>query len=198
MSARAISEIASAPRSLSWPPVTRRPTELKESRTSRLRTWNAGAKPNRMPVTVEMPKVNASTQPSILIISVRGTFPAGAKASRAGTPQNASKSPATPPASESTVLSVSNWRTSRQRPAPNALRTAISCPRPAARTKNRLATLAHAISSTNDTAPVKTTSAGRIFATNKSLSGIICGIRSFSPGARGRCPAKVCTSALAC
>jgi len=56
---------------------------------------------------------------------------------------------------------------------PKALRTAISCPRPAARAKNRLATFAQAMSRTNPTAPAKISSDCRMFATNNSFSGII-------------------------
>ena len=58
-----------------------------------------------------------------------------------------------PPARESNTLSVSNWRTMRPRPAPIAARMANSRLRPVARTSSRLATLAHAISSTSPTAP---------------------------------------------
>ena len=50
--------------------------------------------------------------------------------------------PRTPPAAESTRLSVSNWRINRARPAPSALRTASSRRRPAPRASSRLATLA--------------------------------------------------------
>ncbi len=51
---------------------------------------------------------------------------------------------------------MSNWRTSRARPAPTASRTAISCRRAVARASSRLATLAHAISSTSPTTPIST------------------------------------------
>ena len=62
-----------------------------------------------------------------------------------------SANPAPAPASDSSRLSASNWRTSRPRPAPIETRTAISCDRLDARASRRLATFAHAISSTNPT-----------------------------------------------
>ncbi len=55
---------------------------------------------------------------------------------------------------ESSTLSTSNWRTMRQREAPSEIRTDISRARAADRASRRLATLAHAISSTKPTAPI--------------------------------------------
>ena len=52
------------------------------------------------------------------------------------------------------MLSVSNCRTMRPRPAPSAARTAISRCRAVARASSRFATFAHAISSTSVTAPI--------------------------------------------
>ena len=49
----------------------------------------------------------------------------------------------------------------RPRPAPIAARIAISRRRPVARTSSRLATFAHAMSSTKLTAPSRTSSVGR-------------------------------------
>ena len=49
----------------------------------------------------------------------------------------------------SSTLSVNNWRTRRCHPAPSAVRMATSFWRPVARVSRRLATLAHAISSTS-------------------------------------------------
>ena len=63
-------------------------------------------------------------------------------------PKPASAMPSAPPPSASTALSVRHWRTSRQRPAPSATRMASSRSRETARASIRLATLAHAISST--------------------------------------------------
>src|SRR5438034_6609321 len=60
------------------------------------------------------------------------------------------------------MLSVSNWRIVRQRLAPSAVRIAISFRRATARTRRRLATLTHAISSTKTTAPASTSSPKRM------------------------------------
>ena len=54
------------------------------------------------------------------------------------------------------MLSSNNWRTTRQRVAPIAMRTAISRARRVDGTSSRLATFAQAISSTKLTAPIIT------------------------------------------
>ncbi len=69
-------------------------------------------------------------------------------------PPNASTIPKAPPRHPRTTLSTSSCRTTRQRDAPRATRTAISRERFAARDSSRLATFAHAISSTKPTAPI--------------------------------------------
>src|SRR5437762_2346956 len=56
----------------------------------------------------------------------------------------------------------------RPRPAPIAARIAISRRRPVARTSSRFATFAHAISSTNPTAPASTNSVVRTLRTSTS------------------------------
>ena len=71
----------------------------------------------------------------------------------------------------STRLSASICRTSRTRLAPIAARTASSRLRAEARTSSRLATLAHAISSTNATAPISDRIAGRTSPTRSSNIG---------------------------
>src|SRR6266851_4624491 len=82
----------------------------------------------------------------------------------------------------------------------NAAYPFVACRHAAAAwAKNRLATFAQATSSTNATAPAKTRSDGRISATNRSFSGIICGNRSLllSPGSKGRRSVKASSSACA-
>src|SRR5690606_15866678 len=68
-------------------------------------------------------------------------------------PDPASSAPPTPPAPASRIASAICERTSPARPAPSARCTARSRRRPSARTSSRLATLAHAISSTIPTVP---------------------------------------------
>ena len=73
--------------------------------------------------------------------------------SAAATPNTRRAGRPTPPATASTRLSVSSCRISRPRPAPSAVRTAISRRRAAPRATSSPATFAQAISSTNPTAP---------------------------------------------
>ena len=68
-------------------------------------------------------------------------------------------SPAAPPASESSRLSINNWRINCQREAPTARRTATSFCREMARAIIRLAMLKQAISSTSATMHISTVSA---------------------------------------
>ena len=106
-------------------------------------------------------QANASTPPSIWISRRRGRS-SGAMASRVSSAKRARSSPRAPPTSASTRLSVRSCRRRRERPAPIAVRSAISRSRVEARASRRLATLAQAISSTKATAASRTTIAGRI------------------------------------
>ena len=65
----------------------------------------AGAIPKMMPVRIETPKVNASTEPLMWIWSRRGMLP-GLTDSRARMPISPSAKPRTPPTIESMTLSV--------------------------------------------------------------------------------------------
>ena len=67
-----------------------------------------------------------------------------------------------PPVSASIKLSVRNWRTTRIRPAPSAVRIEISFCRAAPRAAE-FATFVQAISKTNPTGRSSTSSAGRVF-----------------------------------
>ena len=64
-------------------------------------------------------------------------------------------SPTTPPTRLSTTLSAHNCRTSRQRPAPSASRSASSCSRPEFRAAIKCVRFTHPISSTSITAPIR-------------------------------------------
>src|SRR5687768_881054 len=123
--------------------------------------WIAGINPNINPVASDTAVVNPSTRqsmptstpswpmrgrPAVLIDNI---------ARMASTPNNR---PSAPPITDNTMLSVSTWLMMRPRDPPSAARMAISRLRPVARTSRRLATFAHAISSTNPTAPISTNS----------------------------------------
>ncbi len=123
--------------------------------------WKAGTMPKSSPVSSDTPIVNAITTGSTRTSARRG-IPCGSSATRASTPHTANSNPSAPPTTPRMTLSVSNCRTSRERPAPRAVRTAISLSRAAARASNRFATFTHAISSTKPTAPSRSQNALRI------------------------------------
>src|SRR5215475_8439612 len=87
---------------------------------------------------MEISRANASTTQSIRTSLSRGTFDGTKRRMKPNVP-TAVTIPATPPTSDSSIDSVSIWRTMRPRLAPSAERTAISCCRPEARAKRRLA-----------------------------------------------------------
>ena len=72
-------------------------------------------------------------------------------ATMARLPQRAITRPASAPIVDSMMLSTSNWRTRRQRPAPSDSRTASSLRRDTDCASNRFAMFAHAIVSTSPT-----------------------------------------------
>ena len=130
----------------------------------------AGNTPNSSPVPTASAIANRITVRSTAIASRRG-MPSGFIPIRTSTPQTASSRPRPAPSRLSSRLSVSSCRTSLERPAPSAVRMAISDPRAAARARSRLATFAHAISSTKPTAPSRSSIALRMSPTVASRSG---------------------------
>ena len=69
-------------------------------------------------------------------------------------PHRANNTPSAAPQMDSSKLSLRSWRTSRERPAPRAMRTANSRCRAAPRARSRFATLAQAISNTRPTTTI--------------------------------------------
>ena len=147
---------------------------------------------------IEMAKVKTSTVASSPIASSRGMLP-GLIARTTCSATWAIARPAAPPRTPSSTLSVSSWRTSRFQLAPSAVLTAISFCRLVARVSNRLATLAHAISSTSATEPSTTSTATRTLPTTDSTSETtsIVNVRSRLSFSRIRA-AIPATSSLAC
>ena len=86
----------------------------------------------------------------------------------ATTPSRASQAPASPATTASTRLSVSSCRINRHRPAPTAARTTISRARTDDRASSRLATLAHAISSTTTDAHISMSNVDLVSPTSRS------------------------------
>ena len=174
--ASATSLITSMVRALFWrsPVPERPPLSLRVALRSGRELCSAGIRPNRMPVNPAARTVNASTRQSTPTSEpsrpTRGRL-AVFTLSRARIPTTPNAAPATPPASESSTLSVSSCRMMRPRPAPMAARIAISRRRPTARASSRFATLAQAISSTKLTAPTRTRREERTLLTRASRIG---------------------------
>ena len=126
---------------------------------STLAVRQAGAVPKSSPVTIVSPSANHRTVPSIRTAGI-GSVPGGNMWLIVRTAQAAIKNPPRPPVIETTKLSTNNWRSSRLRRAPMAVRTASSVCLAAARASSRFAMLAQAISSTKTTAHRSTSSPG--------------------------------------
>jgi hypothetical protein len=135
----------------------RRPASLASSfnadMSSKRGVRQAGAMPKRIPTLSESRSANENTRQSSGASMVRGML-AGLRLSNKGIDQRVSKIPAAPPATESNTLSVSIWRTMRNRVAPSELRIASSRRRVMARAKRRLAALAQAITNTRATTAI--------------------------------------------
>ena len=132
-------------------------------------TCSAGSNPNARPVTIAISAVAASVVVSIEARAMSSTL-WGARDRSSLMPTFAIARPTAAPQSESRTLSVMSCRTRRPRPAPSAVRTAISLSRAVARTSRRFATLAQAMSSTNATAPSMMSSGFRMSPTVNSCT----------------------------
>ena len=153
-------------------PVTPRPACLSASFTSTCPACHAGLLPKSMLATTETPAAKSNTVQFTWMSARRGNPTCWAVACvSTRVPANASSSPSAQPADAMTPLSTSSWRTSAVRLAPSAARTAISRCRPMARASSKLATLAHAINRTSETAPIRKYSVARTEPTSCSCSG---------------------------
>ena len=101
-------------------------------------------------------------------------------------------------AAASSTLSVSSCRATRPRVAPSAVRIASSRRRALARASSRLATLAHAMRSTNPTAPSSTRSGVRTSPVRFSRSETALMPRSLSSVGYSRARAAAMPSSSAC
>ncbi len=129
----------------------------------------AGASPNTPPVRREISRANPSTTQSMLTSPSRGMFEGTKRRMKPKVP-TAVTTPAKPPIKDSSMDSVSIWRTMRPRLAPSAKRTAISCCRPEARANSRLAMFNDTMKTIRMTAPSKTSSMGRTLPTKDSCN----------------------------
>ncbi len=128
------------------------------SRSTRCAPTIIGANPNTKPQRTDTVRHHPRTAGSSRTVD-SAVSDSGRDAISSCKPYQATSSPAAPPSSASIRLSVSIWRASRPRPAPNAIRTPISRSRAAARISRRLATLAQAMRSTTLTAPISSSNA---------------------------------------
>ena len=168
--ASATSVITNAVRSRCWLEVpVDRPPLFNMSFSSERATCSPGARPKTIPVTMDAATVKSSTGALIAISHDRGSHSLVIDFANSS-PHAAIRTPTSAPAIDRTMLSVNSWRSSRPDPAPRADRTANSLARLVARASSRLATLEHAISSTNSTAPISRKSAGRGSPTTSSWS----------------------------
>ena len=139
------------------PPTTAPADSLSDGARATLVDCRAGARPKMIPVSTETASAKPRMRASGDAESGSGASPAGINRRSSRSHQTATASPAAPPSMASNRLSTISCSVSRSRPAPSASLTAISFWRLVARAINKLATLAHAISSTKPTIAISTT-----------------------------------------
>ena len=115
----------------------------------------AGTRPNVSTASAAVVVAKANTRQSKRTSTARASSPGtgGSIATTSPAAHRASTRPAPAPTRVSSRLSVTSCRTSRPRPAPNARRTPISCPRAVDRASSRLARLKQAASRARVTSP---------------------------------------------
>ena len=154
-------------------------------------TCSAGARPKTTPVRTAASRQKPSTVTSVRTLPRSGMLSDSMRASR-WVPPAASITPSTAPQQDSVTPSVSIWRISRRRPAPSAVRMAISFCRVAVRASSRLERLAQTISITTPTAHASTSRAGRIRPLTCSASGLIRPSKSLRSG----CAWVICCASI--
>ena len=152
-----------------WPVATVAGPSFRSVTRSTLEARKAGNNPKPNAVRVVITAVNASSRASSpLSMSSGAPSNVGSAGSRLSI-QIAVTRPAVPPRIARTRLSVISCRARRSRPPPIDRRIAISRRRAMARAMSRLATLAHATTRTNSTAPIRTAS-GRFSSATREVS----------------------------
>ncbi len=154
-------------RSRPFPAEDPRAPSWSAPRTSVRAKRSTGARPKSSPVKQVVKNVTSRTRPFIVTSSSRGRS-SGPNATNRFMPPAARKLPRTAPTAASTRLSVRSWRARRARPAPNAVRRAISGPRSAMRDSSRLMTFTHATSINRPVAPNSTNKVVRVSPTMAS------------------------------
>src|SRR5438552_2760428 len=169
----ATSAITSKPRSRAplLPSAAPRPPSFSVSLRLKFDACTTDARAKIRPVVSATAAVKMSTFASIPIESACEIV-SGINVFRIRRPAIAKIKPTAAPKVARSTLSVRNCLVRRERLAPSASRSAISFCRTAARARRRFATFAHAIRSTNPTAPSSTSNAGRMSPTTSSCSGL--------------------------
>ena len=112
---------------------------------------SAGRMPAARPqITVSETAKSSTRQSKCVSRSIVAAPPVNIDSSRSR-PQAATSRPSAPPTSDRIIVSQSSCRTTRQRPAPSAVRTANSRSRELARATSRLATLPQVIARSTPT-----------------------------------------------
>src|SRR5262245_9203222 len=141
----------------------------------------AGKRPNITPVRSDTPTENHKTALSASTRTAWKTL-VGSSATSAEVPQSARRQPRPPPIKASITLSVRSCRIKRKRFAPTARRTENSLRREVVRERERFATLAHAMSSTNPTPPHKRNKGRRSSPKKYSCNGWAARLHELSGG----------------
>ena len=142
---------------------------LRLSITSHRVDSSAGTRPKDTPATSDAVRANPSTTGSRLRSRVTGMGSGRSAWASRWRSSHARRTPAAPPSSASTMLSVRSCRTSARRRAPRASRTATSRRRPRACARRKLARLAHAMRRTSPTTASRSAAAET---TTPSTSGL--------------------------
>ncbi len=132
-----------------------RPADLSVFTRSVFPACNAGTSPNASALPIAANRLNS--RHAVIELDARERWAESLGIwipCRNRMPRYPNPKPSTPPRSDSARLSIRSWRIRRARPAPMANRIAISRERDRDRASIRLATLAHAISSTSPTSAI--------------------------------------------
>ncbi len=168
MSANAISETTRKLRNRvrCIPLLSDLPSALSASVKFGFELCHAGTKPQSNAVIIDKAKVKPSAGRLSSTVWSWGSISLP-KVFNKSTLQIASSNPSPAPVNASKALSVSAWRNNRQRDAPRAVRMLISDACSVERASSRFATFAHAIKSTNATAP---NSSHNVFCRSRTVS----------------------------
>ncbi|MCG3162511.1 MAG: hypothetical protein JMDDDDMK_03770 [Acidobacteria bacterium] len=166
---------------------------------------NAGKQPSATPISTASAQANNNTRPSTFTGFSRGKLPCSSR-NNTFTPKLAINAPAPAAVIVNSRFSTINCRATRQRPAPNAARTANSRCRAVSCASSKLAAFAQATSNNKPTAPSNSHKPSRTLRVRCSCKGANAksvmaksGAASISPPfSRRNCLPMTLASARAC